>query len=1014
MPALNKSITVRLRADASNFNASIKAAGANAQQLAEGMEQSGRKTSLLTTGLAAAGMAAGALGVAAIKTASDFDASMSGVQSVTRASAAEMDLLRQAAIDAGADTIYSASEAAAGITELGKAGLSTTDILSGGLSGALDLAASEGMDVGEAAELMSSTLSQFNLSGSRAADVADALAAGAGNAQGSARDLGMALSQTGGIANSFGLSMEETTGFLSAMAREGYIGSDAGTSLKTALIQLNNPTDKAQKLLDQLGITVNDASGHFVGLENLAGQLQTKMSGLSEAERNAAYATIFGNDAFRVGTVLYKQGADGIAEWTKNVSQSGYAAEMAAARTDNLQGDLEKLSGSVETLLTNLGEGGQGPLRSLVQTLDTLVEAFSGLPEPVQQWIVLGTAAVGIGAALHKSMGPLSDSTSAAARSFSLFADPWQRLTGLAGGLQTAFHQIQLSMMTASQQMDAVGTASSKTELRLGALKSVGGGLLSLLGGPWGIALGVAGGMLLGFAKDAQEAKAKTEEFANAIESGDDILEKLIRDISSGDDGTWGFWDKATTGFESLGDALDKAGVSYSTFAEAVDGSKEAQEKFNQQLMDSGLDGIQLDAIRSAYDELSVQVSNAKDQVQRTNEEVAKVQGTSEDAAAATGELGDEMSDTADSTQDYADALDDLIDNLFALEQSHLSADQSVVALNQEILDLNETVSANGAVLDANGNALAGYEEKAYGTQDSLYSLASQAYDTAQAILEEGAQMDASGQSTDGLANATEQARGVLEQARQAFINNAVASGMNQEAAAALADQLGLTGNKADELSRQVENLDSKKINDKNFSINVTDNASWVIDQVQGRQIADKYFQIHGTYVDESGGEYTSDGYRPKNATGKIPWGMATGGLIGYANGGLLSLANGDGYSGLIHGWGGKKADVMPIMASRGEFMQQASAVDYYGVDAMKALNERKIPREWLAGPQQVVAVSAPEVKSSSTTVVVDNQAVVDAIRQAVREMPGIIRKNTPVMGKRDAYRVSREAVNGR
>lgn len=959
MPALNKNITVRLRADASNFNASIKAAGANAQQLAAGMEQSGRKTSLLTTGLAAAGMAAGALGVAAIKTASDFDASMSGVQSVTRASAAEMDLLRQAAIDAGADTIYSASEAAAGITELGKAGLSTSDILNGGLSGALDLAATEGMDVGEAAELMSSTLSQFNLSGSRAADVADALAAGAGNAQGSARDLGMALSQTGGIANSFGISMEEATGFLSAMAREGYIGSDAGTSLKTALIQLSNPTDKAQKLLDQLGITVNDASGHFVGLENLAGQLQTKMSGLSEAERNAAYATIFGNDAFRVGTVLYKQGADGIAEWTKNVSQSGYAAEMAAARTDNLQGDLEKLSGSVETLLTNLGEGGQGPLRSLVQTLDTLVEAFSGLPEPVQQWLVLGSSAIGIGAALHKSMGPLSDSTSAAARSFSLFADPWQRLTGLAGGVQTAFHQIQLSMMTASQQMDAVGTASSKTELRLGALKSVGGGLLSLLGGPWGIALSVAGGLLLGFAKDAQEAKAKTEEFANAIESGDDILEKLIRDISSGDDGTWGFWDKATTGFNSLGEALDKAGVSYSTFAEAVDGSKEAQEEFNQQLMDSGLDGIQLDAIRSAYDELSGQVSNAKDQVQKTNEEVAKVQGTSEDAAAATGELGDEMSDTADSTQDYADALDDLIDNLFALEQSHLSADQSVVALNQEILDLNETVSANGAVLDANGNALAGYEEKAYGTQDSLYSLASQAQDTATKILEEG-------QATGDMSAATEQARGVLEQARQAFINNAVASGMSQEAAAALADQFGLTGGKADELASSINSIPNGKT--------VTVSTPGLDDAiVKSMTLKDKLAALQSktitiTQVMRTEFQTLTGAPSKVNQYGPLKSGYRTeaeGGLIGYANGGLLSLANGDGYSGLIHGWGGKKADVMPIMASRGEFMQQASAVDYYGVDAMKALNERKIPREWLAGPQQNVT---PKIEQSNVT----------------------------------------------
>lgn len=1006
MPALNRNITVRLRADASNFNAGIKAAGANAQQLAAGMEQSGRKTSLLTTGLAAAGMAAGALGVAAIKTASDFDASMSGVQSVTRASAAEMDLLRQAAIDAGADTIYSASEAAAGITELSKAGLSTTDILSGGLSGALDLAASEGIDVSEAAELMATALTQFGLSGDRATDVADALAAGAGSASGSARDLGFALSQAGTMAHTYGISMEETVGALSAFASAGMIGSDAGTSLRSMLQHLGNPTDEAKTLMDELGISVYDSSGHFVSLANLAGQLQTQMGGLSEEERNAAMATIFGADAVRAATQLYNQGAAGVEKWTKTVSQSGYAADMASARTDNLQGDMEQLSGSFETLLINLGEGGQGPLRSLVQTLDTLVEAFSGLPEPVQQWLVLGSSAIGIGAALHKSMGPLSDSTSAAARSFSLFADPWQRLTGLAGGVQTAFHQIQLSMMTASQQMDAVGTASSKTELRLGALKSVGGGLLSLLGGPWGIALSVAGGLLLGFAKDAQEAKAKTEEFANAIESGDDILEKLIRDISSGDDGTWGFWDKATTGFNSLGEALDKAGVSYSTFAEAVDGSKEAQEEFNQQLMDSGLDGIQLDAIRSAYDELSGQVSNAKDQVQKTNEEVAKVQGTSEDAAAATGELGDEMSDTADSTQDYADALDDLIDNLFALEQSHLSADQSVVALNQEILDLNETVSANGAVLDANGNALAGYEEKAYGTQDSLYSLASQAQDTATKILEEG-------QATGDMSAATEQARGVLEQARQAFINNAVASGMNQEAAAALADQLGLTGSKADALAQSINSIPNGKT--VPFATPGLDDAivksmtlKEKLDALQSKTIT--ITQVMRTELQAATGAPST-----VNTVGPLKDGYkADGGLIGYATGGLLSLANGDGYTGLINGWGGKKADVMPIMASRGEFMQQAAAVDYYGVDIMKAMNERQIPREWLAGPQQVVAVSAPEVKSSSTTVVVDNQAVVDAIRQAVREMPGIIRKNTPVMGKRDAYRVSREAMNGR
>ena len=302
---------------------------------------------------------------------------------------------------------------------------------------------------------------------------------------------------------------------------------------------------------------------------------------------------------------------------------------------------------------------------------------------------------------------------------------------------------------------------------------------------------------------------------------------------------------------------------------------------------------------------------------------------------------------------------------------------------------------------------MAGYEEKAYGTQDSLYSLASQAQDTATKILEEG-------QATGDMAAATEQARGVLEQARQAFINNAVASGMSQEAAAALADQLGLTGSKADELASSINNIP----NSKTVSVSTPGLSDAIVSAMTLKEKLDALQSKTITITQVMRTELQAATGAPStvNTVGPLKDGYkeADGGLIGYATGGLLSLANGDGYTGLINGWGGKKADVMPIMASRGEFMQQAAAVDYYGVDIMKAMNERQIPREWLAGPQQVVAVSAPEVKSSSTTVVVDNQAVVDAIRQAVREMPGIIRKNTPVMGKRDAYRVSREAMNGR
>lgn len=981
MPALNKSITVRLRADASNFNASIKAAGANAQQLAEGMEQSGRKTSLLTTGLAAAGMAAGALGVAAIKTASDFDASMSGVQSATRASAAEMDLLRQAAIQAGADTIYGASDAAGAIEELGKAGISTADILSGGLSGALNLAATEGMNVADAAGYMSTALTQFNLKGSDAAHVADVIAAGAGKALGSVSDMGEALNNSGQVAYSFGMSLEETVGTLAAFASQGQIGAEGGTLLSSVINNLTGQTEKQKQAMEEYGITLHDQQGNFVGMASLAGQLHDKLSGLTAEQRNAALAAMFDTYARRGALALYQEGAEGIEEWTKAVDDSGYASEMAAARTDNLKGDLEQLSGSVETLLINLGEGGQGPLRSLVQTLDTLVDAFAGLPPEVQQTAVLAVAAVGGFTALHKALTPLNTSASKTAQAFGLMIDPGQRLLTALPQLKSGFAQLGQAAVGVSSGMGVMANGMTRGQTALSGLKGIAGGVVSLLGGPLGIALTAAGGLLLGFAKDAQEAKAKTEEFANAIESGDDILEKLIRDISSGDDGTWGFWDKATTGFGSLGEALDKAGVSYSTFAEAVDGSKEAQEEFNRQLENSGFDGIQLDAIRNSYDELSGQVSNAKDQVQKANEEVSKVQSTSEDAAAGTEMLGDAMSGTADAAQDVADSVGELVDSLFEIEGVHVSAYEAQTRLQESIQNLNDAFAENGNTLDIN-------TEKGRANRDALSSLASQAMSTAQAILEEG-------QANNDMAGATENARACLENARTAFINNATAAGMSRSEAERFATQMGLTGDKVDELTFAINSVPGYK--SSTVEVRGVDDAIWKV-----RQLSDEISLIQSKDVTIRVNKVTSETTIHSTQGTKVGSSMivpedAEGGLIGgYAEGGLMRLANGDGYTGLLTGWGGKKSDNILLWGSPGEFMQQASAVDYYGVDMMRALNERKVPREWLQGPT-FVAESNPvrNVTLNMPVKVVRSKSDLGAastilIRNAVREARNI------------------------
>jgi TP901 family phage tail tape measure protein len=238
-----RTVGVKLTADISQYTSALARAGAATKDFGSKLDNAakGGKLDKVADTAGIAGIALAGMAGYAIKAAADFDKSMSQVRAATHASTQDMDALRKAALQAGKDTQYSATQAADGITELAKAGVSTTDILGGGLKGALNLAAAGQLDVGEAAETAATAMTQFGLSGKQVPHIADLLAAAAGKAQGSVHDMGYALKQSGLVASQFGLSVEDTTGTLAAFASAGLIGSDAGTSFKTMLLSLANP-----------------------------------------------------------------------------------------------------------------------------------------------------------------------------------------------------------------------------------------------------------------------------------------------------------------------------------------------------------------------------------------------------------------------------------------------------------------------------------------------------------------------------------------------------------------------------------------------------------------------------------------------------------------------------------------------------------------------------------------------------------------------------------------------------
>lgn len=432
-------VKVRLSAVVEDFKknmadaaSAVREVGSQSEKLAQ---QRQAFNMLGTAGVAMGAAIAAGIGVAVSRFA-EFDQAMSYVAATGEDARGSMDALRQAALDAGADTVYSATEAANAIEEMAKAGLSAKDILGGGLTGALDLAAAGGLEVADAAGIAATALKTFNLEGSDMSHVADLLAAGAGKAMGDVTDLSAALNQTALVANSTGLSIEETTAALSAFASQGLLGSDAGTSFKQMLGALTPNSAKAADEMKRLGISAYDAGGNFIGLEAFAGQLKTQMSGLTDEQRNASLEIMFGSDAVRAATVLYSEGASGIADWTEKVDDSGYAAETAATRLDNLIGDWEKLTGALDTAFISMGEGVDGPLRALVQGLTGLVDQFNTLPDWAKQaavGVALVTAGIGlVGGAVLLAIPKVAE-LRIALETLGVSASRTSRLMGLLG-----------------------------------------------------------------------------------------------------------------------------------------------------------------------------------------------------------------------------------------------------------------------------------------------------------------------------------------------------------------------------------------------------------------------------------------------------------------------------------------------------------------------------------------------------------------------------------------------------
>lgn len=388
----------------------------------------------------------------AVEESMNFEQQMANIKAVSGATGQEMSKLSELAVKYGEDTKYSSVEAGKGIEELIKAGVGLTDIINGGLEGALNLAAAGELELGEAAEIASTALNAFKRDGLSVTDAANLLAGAANASATDVHELKYGLSATAAVAAGAGMTFKDTATALAVFAQNGLKGSDAGTSLKTMLMRLNPSTKEAYNKMADLGlITYNaqagfdflvkngitpasrsvgdievalekyvmktegvkkwndkcdttfrelatssaflsskfyDQEGHIQSLENISGILHESMKDLTDQQRSMALETLFGSDAVRGATILFNEGSQGVNKMYTEMSKVT-ALETANTKMNTLKGRIEQLSGAFDTMKKTIGDALAPVVSAFVAGLQKLVDGFNALPGPVQKAIAI-------------------------------------------------------------------------------------------------------------------------------------------------------------------------------------------------------------------------------------------------------------------------------------------------------------------------------------------------------------------------------------------------------------------------------------------------------------------------------------------------------------------------------------------------------------------------------------------------------------------------------------------------
>ena len=332
-------------------------------QIGEKAEAAGNKMLPVTAAVAG-------IGTAAVKTAADFDSSMSNVAAISGSSAEDMEKLRERARDMGASTKFSAQEAGDAMGYMAMAGWNAQQMYDG-LPGIMNLAAASGEDLATTSDIVTDALTAFGMKAEDSSHFADVLAKASSSANTNVSMMGETFKYIAPVAGSLGYNAEDAAVAIGLMANSGIKASSAGTQLRSSLTNMIKPSKDVGDAMEKWGFYATEAATTVDQAKVDQQMLRVQKASLAADKAQQAYnaaVSKYGSESTEASnaasTLSIKQ--------TELTSANETLTQLQQGTTENVR------------LYNKALQNEDGSMKSLRETMDFLRKTMGGMSEAEQ------------------------------------------------------------------------------------------------------------------------------------------------------------------------------------------------------------------------------------------------------------------------------------------------------------------------------------------------------------------------------------------------------------------------------------------------------------------------------------------------------------------------------------------------------------------------------------------------------------------------------------------------------